>query len=136
MPYSTWAPLAPWADLVTLLVRLLMGGILVYYGWPKVKDPRKNADDFGKIGFTPGWFWGSLVLLTEFGGGLAIAAGVYTWVAAALVAVEMFTGTVWKLAIVGKPFTDYSYDILLLALALMLLGTGPGAYAVAWQSAP
>jgi hypothetical protein len=57
-------------------------------------------------------------------------------VAAALVAVEMFTGTVWKLAIVGKPFTDYSYDILLLALALMLLGTGPGAYAVAWQSAP
>jgi uncharacterized membrane protein YphA (DoxX/SURF4 family) len=81
-----------------------------------VKDPRKNADDFGKIGFTPGWFWGSLVLLTEFGGGLAIAAGFYTWVAAALVAVEMFTGTVWKLAIVGKPFTDH--------------------YAVAWQSAP
>ena len=32
----------------------------------------------------------------------------------------------WK-----KPFTDYSYDLLLLALCLLLLALGPGAYSVA-----
>jgi hypothetical protein len=29
----------------------------------------------------------------------------------------------WK-----KPFTDYSYDLLLLGLCLLLLALGPGAY--------
>src|SRR2546427_11963833 len=69
MPYSAWAPLASSADLVILLVRVIMGGVMVYYGWPKVKDPRKTFEDFAKIGFTPGWFWGTIVLLVEFAGG-------------------------------------------------------------------
>lgn len=98
MPYSAWAPLAGSVDIVLLIARLILGGTMVYYGWPKVKDPRKNAfDDIAKAGFTPGWFWGTIVLLTEFGGGLPIIVGLYTWVAAALIGVEMLTGTVWKI---------------------------------------
>ena len=131
MPYSAWAPLASSADLVILLVRVIMGGVMVYYGWPKVKDPRKTFEDFVKIGFTPGWSWGTIVLLVEFVGGIAIVVGFYTWVAAALVAVEMLNGTLWKITRAHKPFPDYSYDLLLLALALMLLVVGPGAYTVA-----
>jgi len=29
-----------------------------------------------------------------------------------------------------KPFTDYSYDLVLVALCLLLLALGPGAYGV------
>jgi len=130
MPYSGWAPLAGSADLVVLLIRIIMGGVMICYGWPKVKDPRKNAEDFEKIAFKPGWLWGTIVLVTEFGGGLAIVLGLYTWVAAALIGFEMLTGTLWKIAKARKPFTDYSYDLLLLALALMLLAVGPGRYAI------
>ena len=130
MAYSAWAPLAGSADLVVLVVRVVMGGVMVYYGWPKVKAPRKNAQDFEKGGFTPGWFWGTIVLLVEFMGGLSIVAGFYTWLAASLIGVEMLTGTVWKITKAHKPFPDWSYDLLLMALALMLLVVGPGAYAL------
>ena len=131
MPYSTWAPLASWIDIVLLIARLILGGTMVHYGWPKVKAPRKNAfDEIAKAGFTPGWLWGTIILFTEFGGGLAIIVGLYTWVAAALIGVEMLTGALWKIAKAHKPFPEYSYDLLLLALALMLLAVGPGAYAL------
>ena len=39
-------------------------------------------------------------------------------------------GTVVKATKGHKPFTDYSYDLLLLALCLLLLALGPGAYRV------
>jgi hypothetical protein len=42
----------------------------------------------------------------------------------------MLLGTVVKSTKWHKPFTDYSYDLLLLALCLLLLALGPGAYHV------
>jgi uncharacterized membrane protein YphA (DoxX/SURF4 family) len=81
MPDSAWAPLAGAVDVVLLIARVILGGTMLYYGWPKVKDPRKNAFD--------------------------------------------------EIARAHKPFPEYSYDLLLLALALVLLAVGPGAYALA-----
>jgi putative oxidoreductase len=131
LPFAAAAPLAGFADPVLLVVRLIMGVTMIYYGWPKVRDPKKNAADFEKMGFRPGALWGTLILLVEFGGGIAILLGVYAWVAAALYAVEMLTGSIWKITRAGKPFPDWSYDLLLLALALVLLASGPGAYRLA-----
>jgi uncharacterized membrane protein YphA (DoxX/SURF4 family) len=56
---------------------------MVYYGWPKVRDPKKNAADLEANGVKPGMFCGTLILVVEFGGGLAILLGLYAWVAAA-----------------------------------------------------
>ena len=39
-------------------------------------------------------------------------------------------GTIWKITKARKPFTDYSYDLQLLALCLLLLTFGPGAAAL------
>lgn len=120
------APLAGLTDVVLLLVRVVLGSVMVYYGWPKVKDPAKNARDFEGDGFRPGWLWGGIVLLTEFGGGLAVLVGLLTWVAAALIGIEMLVGFLTKAVKWGKPFKDYSYDLQLAALALVLLALGPG----------
>ena len=51
MPF---APLAGVVDIVLLIVRVVLGAIMIYYGWPKLKDPAKNARDFASMGFKPG----------------------------------------------------------------------------------
>ncbi len=119
-------PLAAVEGVVLLVARVILGVVMVYYGWPKVRDPKKNADDFAHgVGARPGWLWGTLVLVTEFFGGLGMIAGFLTAVAAAAFALEMLLGFAWKLG-TGKPFTDYSYDLQLFALCLLVLATGPG----------
>ena len=127
MPFTPWTPLAPLHDLVLLAVRLVTGVVMVYYGWPKIRDPAGHVRDFAATGFKPVALWATVILVVEFFGGLAMLMGLYTWVAAALFGFEMATGAVWKIAKAGKPFTDYSYDLELLALCLVLLAFGPGA---------
>jgi uncharacterized membrane protein YphA (DoxX/SURF4 family) len=59
-----------------------------------------------------------------------VLLGLFTWVGAAAFGIEMATGTAWKISKARKPFTDYSYDLQLLALALVLLAFGPGGHSI------
>ncbi|HKC05244.1 MAG TPA: hypothetical protein VKJ67_00140 [Methylomirabilota bacterium] len=52
------------------------------------------------------------------------------WTDAILLATRLMMGTVVKATKWHKPFTDYSYDLVLLARCLLLLALGPGAYRV------
>jgi len=115
---------------ILLLVRLVLAIVMIYYGWPKIRDLASNANDFVQMGFKPGILWGTLIAVVEFFGGVAIFVGLYAELAAALFAFQMIVGTFWKLKI-GKPFTDYSYDIQLFALCLVVMSQGAGAYALA-----
>jgi putative oxidoreductase len=127
---ASLTPLAGMSDIILLVVRLFMGVTMIYFGWRKVKDLRTNANDFVQMGFRPGWFWGTMVAIVEFVGGLAIIFGVLIWLAAAAMAIHTTAGTLWKISKAKKPFTDWSYDLLLLALALVLLTFGAGGYAL------
>ena len=62
------APFSRWTDAVLLAARLIMGVVMLYYGWPKIRDPRKNAKDFDATGFRPGWLFGTLVLASSSAG--------------------------------------------------------------------
>ncbi len=128
---SILTPLAPLSDIVLLVVRIIMGIVMIYYGYPKITNLRSNAEDFVKMGFKPGIFWGTIVAFVEFFGGIAVIIGMYMWLAVALFGFQMIMGTIWKITKTEKPFTDWSYDLLLLAIALMLLITGPGYYVLA-----
>src|SRR5262249_51637929 len=110
-------------------VRIVAGGIMMFYGWDKVKDPKTNARNFTEMGFKPGWFWGTLVLFTEFFGGLALVLGLFTKIAAMLILMHMSTGTIWKISNKTE-FGDYTYDILVATVALVLITYGPGTYAL------
>jgi uncharacterized membrane protein YphA (DoxX/SURF4 family) len=112
---------------ILLLVRVVLAVVMIYYGWPKVRDPASNAKEFVQMGFNPGIFWGTLIAVVEFFGGIAIGLGLYAQLAAALFAFQMMVGTFWKLKI-KKPFSDYSYDIQLFALCLVVMSQGAGAY--------
>jgi uncharacterized membrane protein YphA (DoxX/SURF4 family) len=115
---------------ILLLLRVTLAVVMIYYGWPKIRDLESNAEDFVKMGFSPGMFWGTLIAVVEFVGGIAVLLGLYAELAAALFAFQMLVGTFWKLKI-KKPFTDYSYDMQLFAMSLVVMSQGAGAYALA-----
>lgn len=128
MPSLT--PLSSFADISLLFVRIVAGATMVYYGWPKVSDLRSNAQNFNDMGFKPGWLHGSIVAAVEFFGGLGVLVGFLTWIPAAAFGFEMLTGALWKITKTDKPFTDWSYDLLLFGLMVVLLTFGSGHYAI------
>jgi putative oxidoreductase len=117
-------------DWLLLYIRVTMGVILLYYGWPKITHLASNAADFVGMGFRPGWFWGTLIAVVEVFGGVAMLVGVYAELAASLFGFQMIVGTFWKVKI-KKPFTDYSYDLQLLALCVVMMALGAGRFSLA-----
>jgi putative oxidoreductase len=117
------------AKWVVLFLRVTVATVMVYYGLSKIRNPSANANDFVQMGFRPGIFWGTLIAAVEFFGGIAMLLGLYAELAAALFGFQMMVGTFWKLKI-KKPFTDYSYDIQLCAMCLVIMAQGSGAYAI------
>lgn len=115
---------------VLFFARVVLASVMLYYGFPKVRNLRANADDFRKMGFSPGWLWGTIVAAVEFCGGIILFFGLYAEVAAALFGFQMAVGALWKIAKMKKAFPDYSYDLELLALSLVILAFGGGAFTV------
>jgi len=114
---------------VLLFVRVVLGVVMIYYGLPKIKNLRSNAKDFEKMGFKPGWFWGTITAFLEFVGGMAMLVGFLAEVAAFLFALQMIVGSFWKILKMGKSFKDWSYDLQLLAMSITILTFGAGLYA-------
>lgn len=121
--------LLPYIDVVTIIARLVCGAIFLYYGFPKIKDLKETAREFEEDkGFKPGWFWGTPIAFLEVFGGLGLILGVYVWLWAVLFSIMMIVGTIWKIKNPKKGFGTWSYDLTILAIMLLLLVTGPGAY--------
>ena len=112
---------------IFLLVRIVLGSVMVYYGYPKIRDLIKNAQGFEKMGLKPGKLWGTIIAIVEYFGGLAVLIGIFPQIAAALFGFEMILGAVYKFKN-GKPFSDYSYDLQLFTLSLVLIWFGPGIF--------
>ena len=119
-------------DLGLLLLRVGIGGMFVYHGFPKlIGGPAKWAQ-IGKaishlgIDFAP-TFFGLLAAVSEFGGGLLLAAGVAFRPACAMLLSTMFVASVMHLAR-GEGFGKASHAIEAGILFASLLLIGPGRF--------
>ena len=111
-------------------LRLVLGVIFLVHGWPKLRNLKQTAAGFSGMGFKPGGFWGTLVALLEFFGGIALVLGFYTQTFAALFALQFLTIIVWKIAR-RQPFVGgIEFDLLILAGFLVLLLNGGGAWSL------
>jgi putative oxidoreductase len=116
------------SDLTLLLMRLLVGLVFVTSGWNHFKDPVGRGKS---IGFGPGFtrFLG----LAELAGGLGVALGVLTQVAA-LGLILVMAGAiqkkifVWKTGFWGKHSDGWHYDLLFVVMCLVIATTGGGRY--------
>lgn len=119
-----------YGDWILFIARLMVGAVMLYFGLPKMRDLRSNAKDFSYMGLHPGLLWGTIVALLETLGGVALILGLFTPFFAGLFAAQMILGTIWKIFIGRKTFEEYSYDLLILALCLVILSFGSGAFSL------
>jgi putative oxidoreductase len=113
--------------LALLLLRLALGGIFIYHGYPKLfGHTREAAATFVRLGF-PGYF-ASISGAIEFFGGCLLVMGLFTRVAGLLLAGEMTIG-LWRVhQIIKNPLAVHNYELPLSlavsAFTLVALGGG------------
>ena len=124
--YPTW---------FTLPIRLALGAVMIAHGAQKVlgsfNGPGLETFIAGDTPFgfmRPAWFWLGAAALSELVGGLLVALGLLTRVAAFFIACTMLTAVV-GFHLSGGFFaanSGYEYPLSLLAMALGLLVSGGG----------
>src|SRR6195256_1426211 len=108
-----------------LLLRLALGIIFIWHGYPKLTHPNARHGIFVQHGL-PGYFVTAAGVLEVFGGGLLIL-GFLTRIAALLLAIEMGVA-IWKVHSAGGYLAVHNYEFPLAMLvgsfALATIGAG------------
>jgi putative oxidoreductase len=120
--------LLQYTDLALLFMRLLVGWVFVYSGWSHAKNPVKRGKS---IGTSPGVT--RLIGIAEVAGGLGVAFGVLTPIAAIGLILIMLGAIskkifVWHTGFWGKGTDGWHYDLLFVAMCLVIATTGGGRW--------
>ncbi|RJO79406.1 DoxX family protein [Nocardia panacis] len=123
-------------DIGILVIRIVFGLILAahgaqkLFGWFDGPGLTQAGTGFESMGYHPGKFFGTLAGLCEFGGGLLLALGLVTPLAAAIVLGTMINAinATWAPGLFGKG--GWESPLLFAAVALALAFTGPGRFAL------
>ncbi|MCL4391786.1 DoxX family protein [Patescibacteria group bacterium] len=118
-----------WSDWGILFLRVVLGLIFIRHGLPKMKDLKATGESFASMGFKPGRLWGTLVAILEVIGGLALIAGFFTQIVAALFVIEfivIIAAVKRKSGFVG----GYEFDLLILASAVLLVFLSGGSLSI------
>jgi putative oxidoreductase len=111
-------------------IRILAGITFITHGLPKFEDITGTQGFFGSIGLPP-----ELVLpigILEVIGGIALIIGVLTRIAAALLIIDMI-GAIILVKLSDGFVGGYEFELLLIAISLSLLLTGPGRISIEWD---
>jgi putative oxidoreductase len=118
------------ADWSLLVLRLMVALVFGTSGFNHLKSPRKRAESLGmSVGFTV--FLGAAELAAAVG----LALGVLTqWAAVGLVLVMLgaiyMKAAKWKTGFWGEKSMGWHYEIMLIAMNLVILCTGGGRLAL------
>ncbi len=121
------------SDWAGLPLRLALAAVFIAHGGQKLfgvfggPGLQATIQSFDHMGFHPGVFWGTLVALVEFFGGVCLLVGFLTRWAALLLAVNMAV-TVLKVHWTGGFFLPrgYEYPLTLCLAAIAIVLVGPG----------
>jgi putative oxidoreductase len=122
----------PWllqfSDAALLFLRLVVGLVFITSGWRHARDPVTRAKS---IGMSPGFT--RLLGIAELAGGMGVALGVLTQIAALGLILIMLGAIqrkifVWKTGFWGKATDGWHYDLLFVAMCLVIATTGGGRY--------
>ena len=125
-------------DLTLLVLRLVVGLLFVGHGAQKLFGAfagagiNGTAATFDKIGLRPARVHATAAGCAELGGGLLLALGLLTPLAAATITAVMVTAIVTVHARNGIWNTEkgFEYNLVLVAAAFAIVGAGPGAWSL------
>jgi putative oxidoreductase len=113
-----------------LPIRILAGILFIAHGLPKFEDIGGTQGFFGSVGIPP-----ELAVpigLLEVIGGIFLLVGVVTRITAALFIIEMIGATL--IVKLSRGFVGgYELELLLVAVGVSLLLTGPGRISIEWD---
>jgi putative oxidoreductase len=122
------ASLYQFSDAALLFMRLLVGWVFIWSGWSHAKDPVTRGKS---IGLSPGFtrFLG----VAELAGGVGVALGILPQLAALGLILVMLGAIqkkifVWHTGFWGKSSDGWHYDLLFIAMCLVIATTGGGRY--------
>ena len=120
--------LARFTDFGILLLRLMVGLVFVTSGYSHVKDPAERGKSIGMSkGFT------AFLGIAALAGGLGVAAGVLTQIAA-IGLILIMLGAIgkkifaWHTGFWGEKSSGWHYDLIFVFINLLILFTDGGAY--------
>jgi putative oxidoreductase len=118
--------LAPWSY---TLIRVTLGLILIPHGFSKLflNDAVAASRNFVNFGWAYPLAWAYFIGALEFFGGIMLAAGLFTRVVAAAVAIEMAVisfAVLWPNWSWGKRGMEYALFMGIVALAIFFRGGG------------
>jgi len=118
-------------DFGLFILRLVVGIIFIYHGWPKVMKAGKFSQG---MGLSAGSVWA--VGVVEFLGGISLIVGVLPQLFSLLLAIIMVGATYKKMSTWRVPFssqgtTGWEFDLMILAACLAIFFTG-GGYMPGW----
>lgn len=121
-------------DVALLLMRLMLGIVFIYHGWPKLAAPENFVGFFDSIGIP---YPGMMVPFTggiEVIGGTLLILGFLTNIASWLLAVTMFVATFAAHGAKGFSIMNggYEYALTLAVMCLALAHLGAGKFAL-WR---
>jgi len=125
-------------DTGLLLIRLVLGLLLVghgtqkLFGWFGGHGLEGTGGFFEKLGYHPGKLWATVAGMSETGGGLLLALGLFTPLASAMIIGVMFNTVTSVHAKNGLWVTNggFEYSLVVGAVAAMIAFGGPGAVAL------
>jgi putative oxidoreductase len=113
-----------------LPIRVLTGIIFIAHGIPKLVNIPGIQHFFQATGLPPEM--AVIIALLEVIGGFALVFGILTRVSAILFIIEMIGSTLT--AKLSKGFVSgYDFDLLIMAVSISLLLTGPGQPSIEWN---
>jgi putative oxidoreductase len=106
------------------LLRLSVGVIFLYHGWGKLTNMEATIGFFTSLSFPAAAFWAYVVALVEFLGGVALILGIWTRLAAKLLAITMLVALLTVHLNGGFAQAELVIALLGSTLAITMLGGG------------
>ncbi len=118
------------APLTELWLRVISGVALMVHGWPKIQNPTGAADMVSGLGFAPGWVWSILLSVTEFAGGLLLALGLLTRLAAGGTTVILLVTIYFHWVVLEQGYRGAELSLIWSAVTLTFLAKGGGRFSL------